>query len=218
MRLNWPGLKLLVLLASTSASYLFAADSVISLPQARPGDTYNVQLAIPPGLGYPFARCDMTHLPIGLKFDCGTFQISGRAPAKSQPVSDIALEIDDRQNHSLRYRFSLAITTTPVSVDLGAPPTQVVSNPATQSDSSAPAPVEPRSAHAVSGTFTPAPVSQPPSPVSPAPAPPPPPEAKAPAPTVAAATLQTPAAKAGSSMCFTSRRAPITSGRRGAAI
>lgn len=165
MCLKLPGLKILVLLATASANSLFAADSVISLPQARPGDTYDVQLAIPPGLGYPFARCEMTHLPIGLKFDCGTFQISGRAPAKSQLVSDIVLEIDDRQNHSLRYTFSLALTTTPVSVDLSAPPTQAGPTPATQADSASPAPAERKAAPRVAGTSAPAPVSQPSAPV-----------------------------------------------------
>ncbi len=61
---------------------------VHSLPQAIPGSRYAAQLSIPPGLGYPFAKCELLgNTPRWLTLDCATLQCKGKVPAADQPAS-----------------------------------------------------------------------------------------------------------------------------------
>lgn len=143
MRLEWSRTFVCSLFVIALVHAAAATDNVISLPQARPGDTYSAQLSIPPGLGYPFALCRMTGLPSGLKFDPTTFLISGRAPLKPQQVENIVLKIQDRQQHSQTYTFSLSITSAPFSVDLGATPAPP-SSPAAAVAEPDPTPAQPQ--------------------------------------------------------------------------
>lgn len=106
-------LSLPIVLGEYSAS----AQNAIALPQARPGDVYSAQLAIPPGLGYPFT-CNMTGLPKGLTFDCARLQIAGRAPAGTDKTYSLTLKLADSQGNTETFALNLPVSTKPVAVSL----------------------------------------------------------------------------------------------------
>jgi hypothetical protein len=111
------------------------------LPQAQPGALYSAQLAIPPGLGYPFASCKLTGdaLPKGLAFDCARLQLKGRVPAGIEKIYDLVLELTDAQGNAKSFDLELPISSKPELVSLAEPfPTQTASNAAATVISSPP--------------------------------------------------------------------------------
>ncbi len=91
------------------------------LPQAQPGLPYVVQLAIPPGLGYPFQECKLSGdpLPKGLAFDCARLQLKGRAPAGGEKTIVLVLLLIDAQGNSKTFQMELRISSKPEMVILG---------------------------------------------------------------------------------------------------
>jgi hypothetical protein len=98
------------------------ADSRL-LPQAQPGSNYAAQLAIPPGLGYPFAECRLTgdQLPSWLALDCLHLQLRGRVPAGMEKTYRITLFVSDHGGNSRSFAMTLPVSSKPVFVDLGEP-------------------------------------------------------------------------------------------------
>jgi len=118
-RLSFMFLSVCFLGASASAE----APSPRQLPQAQPGSLYAAQLAIPPGLGYPFQECRLSGdtLPRTLVFDCERLQIKGRVPAGIEKTYRLTLRISDAQGNNKTFDLSLNISNKPAIVDLGEP-------------------------------------------------------------------------------------------------
>lgn len=93
------------------------------LPQAQPGSFYSAQLAIPPGLGYPFQECKLTGdtLPKTLRFDCQRLQFKGRIPAAEEKTYNITLLISDARGNTQSFILSLLVSSKPALVDLSGP-------------------------------------------------------------------------------------------------
>jgi hypothetical protein len=105
------------------------------LPQALPGTSYAAQLAIPPGLGYPFAHCELVgQSPRWLTIDCARLQLKGRvpaAPANADANYQLTLRIEDNTGNTQTFPLALRVSNNPQVVSLAEPVAQPPQGPGT---------------------------------------------------------------------------------------
>jgi hypothetical protein len=112
---------LLVSACSLAVTTLAETPASRQLPQAQPGSFYSTQLAIPPGLGYPFEDCKLAgdSLPKSLTLDCQRLLLKGRVPAGIEKTYQISLFLADAQGNNRTYFLALRVSSKPEIVDLG---------------------------------------------------------------------------------------------------
>lgn len=124
--LRFPRAVCLVIIADAVGLLLgrcLGQQTVHPLPQAFPGTSYAAQLAIPPGLGYPFAQCELLgQAPRWLDIDCTRLQLKGKVPAaKGDSSYEVTLRIQDNAGNSRSYPLSLRVSASPQVVSLAEP-------------------------------------------------------------------------------------------------
>jgi hypothetical protein len=115
-----------------------AQQSVHPLPQAIPGANYAAQLAIPPGLGYPFAKCALEgNAPRWLTLDCARLQLKGKVPATAAASTKdadlrVTLHLEDAAGNAREFPLSLRVSAEPQLVSLEDTQSSPVPSPLTE--------------------------------------------------------------------------------------